>query len=166
MGTRADFYIGRGENAEWIGSVAWDGYPDGIVSATLYDPETGNTGDRDAEEGEVSYGLPTLFEVPTEEEFRQMVTGFLENRQDGTKPADGWPWPWKDSGTTDYSYAWDGDQIYISNYGSAWQDKEEHDRREAQEDPPELPESAVFPNMEDRQNVTLGQRSGVIIVGG
>jgi len=27
MGTRADFYVGRGETAEWVGSVAWDGYP-------------------------------------------------------------------------------------------------------------------------------------------
>ena len=26
MGTRADFYIGRGQDAEWLGSVAWDGY--------------------------------------------------------------------------------------------------------------------------------------------
>lgn len=26
MGTRADFYIGRGPDAEWLGSVAWDGY--------------------------------------------------------------------------------------------------------------------------------------------
>ena len=30
MGTRADFYIGRGAEAEWLGSIAWDGYPGGI----------------------------------------------------------------------------------------------------------------------------------------
>lgn len=30
MGTRADFYVGRGPDAEWIGSTAWDGYPDGF----------------------------------------------------------------------------------------------------------------------------------------
>lgn len=30
MGTRADFYVGRGESAEWLGSIAWDGYPSGI----------------------------------------------------------------------------------------------------------------------------------------
>lgn len=29
MGTRADFYVGRGEAAEWLGSIAMDGYPDG-----------------------------------------------------------------------------------------------------------------------------------------
>ena len=27
MGTRADFYVGRGDAAEWIGSIAYDGYP-------------------------------------------------------------------------------------------------------------------------------------------
>lgn len=32
MGTIADFYVGRGPKAEWIGSIAWDGYPDGIVA--------------------------------------------------------------------------------------------------------------------------------------
>ena len=26
MGSRADFYIGEGTEAEWLGSVAWDGY--------------------------------------------------------------------------------------------------------------------------------------------
>jgi len=26
MGTRADFYVGMGKDAEWLGSVAWDGY--------------------------------------------------------------------------------------------------------------------------------------------
>jgi hypothetical protein len=29
MGTRADFYVGRGKDAEWLGSVAFDGYPSG-----------------------------------------------------------------------------------------------------------------------------------------
>lgn len=28
MGTRADFYVGRGAQAEWLGSTAYDGYPD------------------------------------------------------------------------------------------------------------------------------------------
>lgn len=30
MGTRADFYVGKGPNAEWLGSTAMDGYPEGI----------------------------------------------------------------------------------------------------------------------------------------
>ena len=35
MGTRADFYVGRGENAEWLGSIAWDGYPERIPNTIL-----------------------------------------------------------------------------------------------------------------------------------
>jgi hypothetical protein len=35
MGTRADFYIGRGESAEWVGSVAWDGQPSGMPEPLL-----------------------------------------------------------------------------------------------------------------------------------
>lgn len=30
MGTRADFYVGTGANAEWLGSIAYDGHPDTI----------------------------------------------------------------------------------------------------------------------------------------
>jgi hypothetical protein len=33
MGTRADFYVGRGPDAEWLGSVAMDGYPSGVFGA-------------------------------------------------------------------------------------------------------------------------------------
>src|ERR1019366_740841 len=35
MGTRADFYIGRGASAEWLGSIAWDGHPDSVAAAVL-----------------------------------------------------------------------------------------------------------------------------------
>jgi len=32
MGTRADFYVGIGPEAEWVGSIAYDGYPDGVIA--------------------------------------------------------------------------------------------------------------------------------------
>jgi len=163
MGTRADFYIGRGKNAEWIGSTAWDGSPSGMEDGCFY--ENGNVESREAKEGEPTYGMPAFFEVGSEEEFRHMVTAHIEKRSDGTKPSDGWPWPWEDSGTTDYAYAWDGDRVYISSFGRAWEDKKQYDDPD-QEAPDDLPKTAVFPNMEDRQNVTLGARSGVILVGG
>lgn len=35
MGTRADFYVGRDQGANWIGSIAWDGYTNGISAAVL-----------------------------------------------------------------------------------------------------------------------------------
>jgi hypothetical protein len=78
MGTRADFYIGTGKNAEWLGSVAWDGY----------------------EWQESS----TLIESKTEEEFRAAVTEISKERDDWTSPEDGWPWPWNTSSITDYAY--------------------------------------------------------------
>lgn len=96
MGTRADFYIGRGESAEWIGSIAWDGHPDGI--------------DED------------IFKSKTGEEFRERVSVFLSARRDRSLPADGWPWPWDTSATTDYAYAFDGEAVHASCFGHAWFD--------------------------------------------
>ena len=94
MGTRADFYVGRGDDMQWIGSIAWDGYPDGIKSEIL---TTAN-----------------------EDEFRAEVLAFIASRDDGTKPEMGWPWPWNTSSTTDYAYAFDGGEVFASCFGSPW----------------------------------------------
>ena len=130
MGTRADFYIGRGATAEWIGSIAWDGYPDGIPAPIL------NATDEDT--------------------FRAEVAALLSQRDDGTTPDMGWPWPWDDSGTTDYAYAFDGGQVYASNFGCSWwpATAEEPDDGQAK--------AAVFPDMSDRKATTFGKRSGVM----
>ena len=93
MGTRADFYDGRGEAALWLGSVAWDGYtiPDDIVGAT----------DADA--------------------YHDAVRSFLVSRDDGTLPErDGWPWPWADSATTDYAYTYDEDRVWYCHFDGPW----------------------------------------------
>src|SRR5258708_6284064 len=76
MGTRADFYAGKGKSAEWLGSIAWDGQEiAGYIRA-----------------------------AKTEKNYRKAVEVFLASRDDATLPAQGWPWPWNDSGTTDCSY--------------------------------------------------------------
>lgn len=80
MGTRADFYVGSGPTAEWLGSVAWDGY-------------------EWAEHPERSIAAAT-----TEAEYRALVAEELAGRDDATTPDMGWPWPWGDSRTTDYVY--------------------------------------------------------------
>jgi hypothetical protein len=139
MGTRADFYVGRGKDAEWLGSIGWDGYPDGMPDG--------------------------LFDVADEGEWRGRISAFLAEREDGTKPEQGWPWPWDDSGTTDYAYAFDGGKVYLSSFGEQWQTLEEEQARAAEPEPPDLPKTATFPNMKERKNVTLGKRSGLIIVG-
>ena len=136
MGTRADFYMGRGRDAEWLGSIAWDGYPGGI-----------------------GHGL---LAVTTEAEWRAGLAAFLTSREDATKPEHGWPWPWEDSRTTDLAYAFDGGKVWASCFGHSWfrataWESGADDRRG---------KVAVFPDMKARQNTAWGKRSGVIIIGG
>jgi len=134
MGTRADFYIGRGESAEWLGSIAWDGYPDGIDKEVL--------------------------NATTEADFRASLAEFFAKREDVSLPADGWPWPWDDSQTTDYAYALDSGKVCGSCFGQGWFDPL-IESEEQEENPTEVP----FPDMRDRKNVQLGgEKSGIIIV--
>jgi hypothetical protein len=134
VGTRADFYVGRGESAEWLGSIAFDGYPEGVDD--------------------------TIRKAATERQYREAVEMFLASRDDATLPAMGWPWPWDNSRTTDYAYAFDGGTVYASCFGHGWflaiQDETPED------DGPKVP----FPDMSARRNLTLGRRSGLIVVCG
>jgi hypothetical protein len=135
MGTRADFYVGRGPAAEWLGSVAYDGYPDNRY------PE---------------------LECSDEAGFRARVEGILSDEDHATRPEQGWPWPWDDSRTTDYAYAFDAGQVWCSGFGRPWLTRAEAlDPERAQG---AGGEAAVFPNMKDLQNVTLGPRSGLLIM--
>lgn len=93
MGTRADFYVGRGETAEWLGSIGWDGYPDGIPV--------------------------DLKSATNEHDYRALVSAFAATRDDWTSPEQGWPWPWDDSSTTDYAYAYDDGKVFAST-GETW----------------------------------------------
>ena len=134
MGTRADFYVGRGKKAEWLGSIAWDGYPGGL-------PEK-------------------LLRATNLETFRANVEKFFKERKDVTRPAQGWPWPWGDSGTTDFSYAFDRKRVFISQFGGSWYGPK------AKRIPKVGTGKAEFPDMSTQKNVTLdSQRSGLIILG-
>jgi hypothetical protein len=135
MGTRADFYVGRGESAEWLGSIGWDGYPDGIDKQ--------------------------LLGCTSEAAFRHAVTEFLKDREDKTFPEDGWPWPWEDSCTTDYAYAFDGDKVHASCFGGGWFDPNVPQPDEAADK-----KVAVFPNMKNaKQREKFGPHSGVMVIG-
>ncbi len=130
MGTRADFYVGRDDAAEWLGSIAYDGYP-----------------------GE---GIPSpLLGLATEEDFRVAVEKILTSDH-ATRPEQGWPWPWDNSGTTDYAYAFDSVEqaVYVSSFGGVWV----HARNLGTDGEP------TFPDMTDRKNVTLGARSGLLVI--
>lgn len=148
MGTRADFYIGRGKAAKWIGSCAYDGHEDtmkhlGIVGA----------------------------------ESRKDFVAAVEKRiakEDGTRPDDGWPWPWDDGHLTDRSYAWDNGKVWLSAWGRKWLTWEQYLAREAEakrlwdEEEREIAElpKVPFPNMKKRRNMApVGSRkSGTLLV--
>lgn len=87
MGTRADFYIGTGKNAEWLGSVAWGGYE----------------WDEDRE--------CRLMKATTEEEYRTALAEIAKDRDGWTTPEQGWPWQWEDSGATDYVYYFEDGKV-------------------------------------------------------
>lgn len=140
MGTRADYYVGRDRDAEWLGSTAFDGH-----TPSVFDDS------------------PELFPA-TEQTWRDWVSARLANRDDATVPADGWPWPWDDSATTDYAYAWDRGVIWGSYFGSPWfrvdPELESFGQPEDEADGPK-PE---FPDMSARKAVTYGPRSGLIVM--
>lgn len=158
MGTRADFYIGKGLKSEWLGSIAWDGYPE-------------------------PYEKKGMWEPCDEEAWRERIHKFAKMRDDWTSPDMGWPWPWNTSATTDYAYTWKDGLVWISN-GCKWLAYDDYRTAsaeyqrlykiaEASEDPvwpnenwwEDLGPGATFPDMSERQNVTLGPRSGVLVLG-
>src|ERR1043166_943179 len=94
MGTRADFYVGITTDAEWLGSIAYDGYPDGIDASIL--------------------------SATTEAEYRARVAAFIASRDHGTKPDDGWAWPWEDSNLTDFAYGFADGAVLANRFGRGW----------------------------------------------
>ncbi len=133
MGTRADFWIGTDPaTMEWLGSIAWDGYPSGIDAAVLEA--------RDKEEYEIQLG------------------SFLFDRDDVTRPEDGWPWPWKNSYLTDFAYTFDGERVLCSCFGSPWQVAMEF------EDAEDESHQVEFPDMTGVKSIAWGKRSGLIVV--
>lgn len=163
MGTRADFYVSRGEDAEWLGSIAWDGYPSGVFTDKIGDDGC----------------LPKV--VVDEAHWRSEVEAWLKQRNDATFPEQGWPWPWDDSNTTDYAYTYDEGLVLGSCFGHQWFGVLEGEPDEEAEEEDEKyqtdghfdykkweeahPKMAAFPNMKERKNVTYGSRSGIMVVG-
>lgn len=94
MGTRADFFIGVGPTAEWIGSTSYDRAPYG-------------------------WGEDPL-KAGTEKEFRDAVEVMLATGDLVTRPSEGGPWPWADFRTSDYAYAWDPQRGPVTSAGRVW----------------------------------------------
>jgi hypothetical protein len=98
MGTRADFFIGVGPAAKWVGSVSYNGWPD--------------------DDGAGAEPMAATSEA----EFRAAVERVLSTwHPPVTRPEEGWPWPWEDFRTTDWAYAWDRARGPVtSQYGHDW----------------------------------------------
>jgi hypothetical protein len=98
MGTRADFFVGIGPTAEWIGSVSYDGWSDTSGAGVGPLSSTSEAAFRAAVEHVLSTWHPPV-----------------------TRPEEGWPWPWEDFRTTDYAYAWDPARgPVVSEFGHVW----------------------------------------------
>lgn len=146
MGTRADFYVGKGKDAEWLGSIAWDGDPNGTPG---------------------EYGL---LSATDESYYRSEVARMLDSESDTTKPERGWPWPWNDSHTSDYGYAFfDGAVWYSVGYpvDRWWRYLDGQPPSEEQDDyKPKMMqlERCEFPDMSARKNVRFDSSSGLVII--
>lgn len=92
MGTRADFYVGI-RKLEWLGSIGYDGYEEGISKNVL--------------------------EAKSIKAFKEALQKFFKRRDDVTTPELGWPWPWGNSDTTDYSYVFNPKRkkVFVHCYG-------------------------------------------------
>jgi hypothetical protein len=134
MGTRADFYIGQGQDAEWLGSVGFDGCD------WVNDPTS------------------DLMLAKSPDEFRAAVVIIQAERRDFTAPEDGWPWPWENSKTTDYAYVFYEGKTNVYSFGH------EITLNDDQEIKDESPKVDWFPDMKSRQNIQYGVKSGLIIV--
>lgn len=138
MGTRADFYIRKEGKMKWLGSHGWDGYPDGIENKVLA--------------------------ATDETEYEAKVNEYLSARKDATFPKDGWPWPWNDSRTTDYSYIFENGKVMASNFGYPLFDPLKAEDDTTEDDQDEIKLEGFFPDMKDVQNTAYDNRSGAIFI--
>lgn len=105
MGTRADFYIKRGGEHEWVGSLEYDGGRIADVNPTLYRKR-----------------IKAIKAARTAKEFRAAVCAYFNRiERDLPNPKASifwppqWPWLWPTSSITDYVYVWDGELLIFNS---------------------------------------------------
>jgi hypothetical protein len=155
MGTRADFYVRKDEQMEWVGSITWDGY------------EIGNVGG-----------------AKDEASFRRRLNKFFSYRDDVTLPDNGWPWPWNNSKLTDEIWVWncEDNSIYrghdhegkyedntTAQYFSKGMGQFGYTEKGEEIENPDRSQLKgwILPDMKDIKNVKLGGKgSGLIVIQG
>ena len=145
MGTRADFYTRTPAGLDWQGSVAWDGYDINEMS------------EKHAPKSPRNQSCWDVKAATSEKAFRAALQSYFSHRDDVTLPAMGWPWPWKDSRTTDMAYVFDGGAVRQFSWGK--------EIVEGDDDGAGAEPEGGWPDMTAQQSVTLGKRSGVIVIG-
>ena len=102
--TAADFYLGRGPSARWIGSLRPQADP-----AELAVTPPGRILLAATASPDYARAVEDLLALPA----------VIQNGG-GSRPADGWPWSWPDSSLTGWCYAFDTAGVWISYFGRAW----------------------------------------------
>lgn len=101
--TTHDFYLGRGPDAEWLGSIHLDSCE--------------------------CQRLDEIMQASTTNEFTELVDFFLHAADVGeagevTRRAGGaWPWPWPTSHGTDYAHAFDTGAVWTARLGQRWSER-------------------------------------------
>lgn len=136
MGTRADFYLGRGPSSEWLGSIAFDGL-------WIFENDDGRR----------------VLGAGTEADYRAAVSCFLAARDHASiAGVHGWPWPWPSSDTSDCAYAFDDGRVWLCS-GDSWDLIALDGSRTVGDGCP-----VEWPDMSSQRDVTLGRRSGLLVL--
>lgn len=85
---------GDSENLIWLGSIPFDGYPDGQPRS--------------------------IIRATTKEEYLELIGEFSKEHPHFITPSDGWNWPWEDSNTTDYAYCYFRGKVWANCFGRGW----------------------------------------------
>lgn len=135
MSTKADFYIRKNKEMKWLGSIHSEGHPNNIPSIIK---NSRNIVD-----------------------YIDNVQKFLKNKNDGVLGFEGafWPWPWKNSSKTEYSYTFDNGYFYISHQGGPWCRTHEIKGIEY----PSIPKISFFPDMSKIKMPIIAKNSGLIL---
>jgi hypothetical protein len=117
----------------------------------------------------VGHGYPegidgAVLAATDEAGYRAAVAAFFAGRRDVTLPEHGWPWPWADSCTTDFAYAFDGN-VWACCFGHGWYNPSIERSDEEKEGYYDRPKLETFPDMKARAAVAaLGSdQSGIMV---
>ena len=100
-----------------------------------------------------------LLSCTAEGKWRAEVSQMLDQRNDATTPIMGWPWPWDNSRTTDYAYAFDEGKVWAASFGTCW-----FDPLQPEPELSNIKQWCVFPDMSSIKNVAMDKRSGLLFL--